>query len=95
VNSELTLDHWNELSFFDRKATSRDIEYYRKYDALFGGMLPIGTQGSSFQTMLVLNGDYTGRIVSIDQDLQMPQVAPEKNFLDWYESWLETILYIR
>jgi hypothetical protein len=92
VNSSLTEDRWNELTDFDRKTNSHDIEYYQKYDALFGGMLPIGTQGCSFQTMLILNGDFQGRVVSIDQDLQMPQVASEGNFLDWYEKWLDDIL---
>jgi hypothetical protein len=31
-------------------------------------------------------------VAGIDQDLQIPWIAPEKNFLDWYERWLDRLL---
>ena len=41
---------------------------------------------------LALNGVDYGRVVSIDQDLSMPCVVRENNFIDWYEGWLDRIL---
>lgn len=59
----------------------------------FQGMLVFGTQGCAFDMMLVLNGDYRGRIVSVDKDCSGPPFfAFENNFLDWYERWLDEII---
>ncbi len=92
INSQLTPEQWKEATAFAEDDEAEGIEFDKKYDALFGGMLPLGTQGCNFQTMLVLNGDTCGRVVTIDQDLRMPILDGNKNFLDWYESWLDRLL---
>ena len=94
ITTQLTHEQWLESTAFDEgySIMEKGTAYYQQYYRLFSGLLPIGTQGDSFQTMLILNGDAYGRVVSIDQDLQMPILAPQKNFLDWYEHWLDVLL---
>ncbi|MCP4150403.1 MAG: HEAT repeat domain-containing protein, partial [bacterium] len=59
---------------------------------IFSGLLPIGSQGCTYLHAVVVNGSYKGRIVYLDVDLQKPKFAYEKNFLDWYERWLDEII---
>lgn len=60
---------------------------------LYGGMLPIGSQGCSFIHALVLNGPYTGMIINLDRgELSPPKFSEDTNFLDWYERWLDEII---
>lgn len=70
----------------------RNEEADRKYDQLFSGLMPLGTRGCNFQTLLCLHGEDRGRVVYIDQDLQMPIFPKEKTFLDWYEGWIDRVL---
>lgn len=57
---------------------------------VLGGLLPIGTQGCLIFHGLVLNGPFVGRVVnfSLESD-QPPQFAFERDFLAWYERWLD------
>lgn len=85
----------------DEEWKSRTSEMYddnlsdEAYDAivgpLFGGLLPLGTQGCAITTCLVLNGEHRGRLLYINEDYK-PQFAFETHFLDWYERWLDEII---
>lgn len=60
---------------------------------LFGGLLPVGSQGCSYCHGLVVNGPYAGRVVNYDMDLSAPPVfALEPDFLAWYERWLDEVI---
>lgn len=62
-------------------------------DTLFGGLLPVGSQGCSIYHCLVVNGPYAGRVVNLDMDLSAPPVfAFESDFLAWYERWLDEVI---
>lgn len=58
-------------------------------EELYAGILPIGSQGCTYIHGLVLNGPHTGKVVNLDLDGQRPKFTFEKNFLDWYERWLD------
>lgn len=61
--------------------------------ALFGGLLPIGSQGCTYLHCLVLNGPFAGRVVNVDLDYSHPPVfAHEPDFLAWYERWLDEVI---
>jgi hypothetical protein len=61
--------------------------------ALFGGLLPIGSQGCTYLHCLVLNGPFAGRVVNVDLDYSQPPVfAYESDFLAWYERWLDEVI---
>jgi len=53
------------------------------------GVLPIGSQGCTLMTGLVLEGPYRGQVVYYDKDFcGKPFFVREKGFLKWYERWL-------
>ena len=63
--------------------------YIEECGKVFGGLLPLGSQGCTYYHALVLNGKYAGRVVNVDLDLAQPKFAFETNFLDWYERYLD------
>lgn len=70
-----------------------DDAYDQALDTLFGGLLPIGSQGCSMYHGLVVTGPYRGRIVNFDMDRSGPPVfAFELDFLAWYERWLDEVI---
>ena len=66
--------------------------YIEECGKVFGGLLPLGSQGCTYEHALVLNGKYAGRVVNVDLDLAQPKFAFEANFLDWYERYLDEVI---
>ena len=66
--------------------------YSRERGRVFGGILPIGSQGCSYLHGIVLNGPHKGKVVNLDMDGQKPKFTFEAHFLDWYERWLDEII---
>ena len=69
-----------------------DDKYFAERAKVFGGLLPLGSQGCTYEHALVLNGKYAGRVVNVDLDLAQPKFAFETNFLDWYERYLDEVI---
>lgn len=69
-----------------------DDEFDAEVEKLYGGLLPIGSQGCTYLHALVISGEHTGRVVLMDTSGQTPRFAPEANFLDWYERWLDAVI---
>lgn len=70
-----------------------DTAYDEAIGTLFGGLLPIGSQGCTYLHCLVLNGPFAGRVLNIDQErTQPPAFAYEPDFLAWYERWLDEVI---
>lgn len=59
---------------------------------VYGGILPLGSQGCSYLHALLLNGPHAGKVVNVDIDRQKPVFTYEANFLDWYERWLDEVI---
>ena len=77
---------------WDRTA---DLEDSQKGEDVFpyGGVLPIGSQGCTLMTGLMLKGPYCGQVVYYDEDLcGKPFFVREKGFLAWYERWLREVI---
>ena len=66
--------------------------YIEECGKVFGGLLPLGSQGCAYYHALVLNGKYAGRVVNVNWDLLKPKFAFETNFLDWYERYLDEVI---
>jgi hypothetical protein len=99
----MTQEEWESLSdplLTDEEEDDEEegyvIEVEDKYFAerakVFGGLLPLGSQGCTYYQALVLNGKYAGRVVNVDLDLAQPKFAFETNFLDWYERYLDEVI---
>lgn len=93
IKPGMTDDYWDGLKQrIDEDDDITDEEYFTELGKIFSGLLPLGSQGCSYIHGLVLNGEHRGRMVNLDIELQKPSFAFEKNFLDWYERWLDEII---
>ena len=100
LSPDMTQEEWEALSDpllmseedDEVETTETEEEYTRQCGKVFGGLLPLGSQGCTYYHALVLNGKYAGRIVNVDLDLAQPKFAFETNFLDWYERYLDEVI---
>lgn len=93
LHPKMTNEFWAELTKnIDDNDDISEEDFDVEFAKIFSGLLPIGTQGCSYYHALVLNGEFKGKIVNVDMDIQKPYFAFESNFLDWYERWLDEII---
>lgn len=78
----------NEIPIFSED----DNIYDQQHIDFYQGTISIGTQGCTYETLLVVSGDYRGRIVYVDADDNPPYMSREVDFLSWYERWLDELL---
>jgi hypothetical protein len=70
VSPRMSDEYWSSLvKIFDNDHISDD-ERDEAQEKIFGGILPIGSQGCAYIHGLVLNGPYKGRVVKLDFDKQ-------------------------
>ena len=79
---------WNKMPEFSED----EILYEQQHIDLYQGTLSIGTQGCTDETLLVITGEYRGRVVYADADDNGLYLCREKDFLSWYERWLDEML---
>ena len=58
----------------------------------YQGTITIGHLGGTYYGLLVVSGPTRGRVCTVDLDMQAPKFAPQREFLDWYEAWLDEVL---
>ena len=96
LSPDMTQEEWETLSdpllFSEEEEEEDDDKYFAERAKVFGGLLPLGSQGCTYEHALVLNGKYAGRVVNVDLDLAQPKFAFEANFLDWYERYLDEVI---
>lgn len=85
-------EEWDALTLPFEPEDMSDADFEQETDALFAGLLALGTQGCTYYHALVVSGEYRGRVVNLDEERNLPKFAYESNFLDWYERWLDEIL---
>jgi hypothetical protein len=93
IRPKITDEEWAKLT--EHLVNDDDIsddDYDKEMGKVFSGVLPIGSQGCSYLHAIVVSGEYSGRVVNIDLDLNKPKFCFEANFLDWYERWLDEII---
>jgi hypothetical protein len=89
----MTDENWKNLTKnIEENDQISDYEFEVELGTLWGGILPIGSQGCTYLHGIVLNGEFKGRVVNLDIDRQKPQFTFETNFLDWYERWLDEVI---
>ena len=95
LSPDMTQEEWETLSdplLPSEEEEEDDDKYFAERAKVFGGLLPLGSQGCTYEHALVLNGKYAGRVVNVDLDLAQPKFAFEANFLDWYERYLNEVI---
>jgi hypothetical protein len=63
----------------------------RPYEERYGGAIAIGTQGCSYDMLLIVAGEYRGSVCYVDLDDQPPKFRTP-DFISWYEHWLDLTL---
>ena len=96
LSPDMTQEEWETLTDpllpSEEEDEEDDDKYFAERAKVFGGLLPLGSQGCTYEHALVLNGKYAGRVVNVDLDLAQPKFAFEANFLDWYERYLDEVI---
>ena len=96
LSPDMTQEEWDALTDpllpSEEEEEEDDDKYFAERAKVFGGLLPLGSQGCTYEHALVLNGKYAGRVVNVDLDLAQPKFAFETNFLDWYERYLDEVI---
>ena len=102
LSPDMTQEEWEALSApletdeeeLEEEGYVIEVEdnYIEECGKVFGGLLPLGSQGCAYYHALVLNGKYAGRVVNVNWDLLKPVFAFETNFLDWYERYLDEVI---
>jgi hypothetical protein len=88
----LTDEEWaDETKRMDQEGLS-DQDYEEERGRIFSGILPLGTQGCTYLHALVLNGPHAGKVANLSIDFDKPKFTFERNFLDWYERWLDEVI---
>lgn len=93
LHPKITKEEWERLT--ERIENDEDIsddEYDEELGKIYGGILPLGSQGCEYVHGLVLNGKHKGKMVNLSTDCQRPHFCFENNFLDWYERWLDEVI---
>ena len=93
IYPKMTEEAWNSIKgVLETDEELSDEAYEKEVGRLYGGILPIGSQGCTYFHALVLNGPHKGKVVNIDSDHRTPHFTFENQFLDWYERWLDEVI---
>jgi SMI1 / KNR4 family (SUKH-1) len=89
LHSGMSPEEWAEL-----EESSMNLSSSTERNRHYAGLMTIGSKGCSFVHVLIVSGPHRGRVVHmcLDPGCQIPSFAPQANFLDWYEAWLDEVL---
>lgn len=92
INKELTKEKWNEA--VDLMENGDDDQYESVRQQIATGAFIIGTQGCTYDHLLMCGGSEKGKLVYIDWNLEYdyPPVLTQMNFWDWYIGFFEDII---
>ena len=77
----------------DRQREIYEVDENSNEDLFYDGLLTIATEGCTFDICLVVTGKYRGRLVRTDLNEEGPFCfIYDRNFLDWYERWLDDFI---
>ncbi len=86
IYPKMSDEDWERAADSEGKRKGEEVHPY-------AGVLPIGTQGCTLMTGIMLGGPYRGQVVYYDEDLcGKPFFVREKGFLAWYERWLREVI---
>lgn len=93
LSADMAAESWAELArIINYDNDVWNAKHDKARQRIYGGILPIGSQGCQSYHGIMLSGLDKGRVVNIDTEGSEPRFAYEANFLDWYERWLDEVL---
>lgn len=86
IYPKMSEEDWDKAADQEGRRKGEEVHPY-------AGILPIGSQGCTLMTGLMLAGLYRGQVVYYDEDFCGPPFfVREKGFLSWYERWLREVI---
>lgn len=96
VTTGTTGEQWREyMRRCDELTESAEKDIQHEYDCkLYSNMIPIGTQGCTYDNMLMLSGEDAGRILYFDWNMmeESPPFDTGMTFLEWMEGFFRDII---
>ena len=91
IDKNLTIECWNRKM---EVLEDDDKEYESIYAQVIEGILIIGTQGCTYDNLLMYRGSEAGKMVYIDWNLEpdYPPFFTHMTFLEWYTRFFEEII---
>lgn len=91
-NESTTEEEWEKI-YDEMPEDISNKDYEKEIAKAYSGILGIGYSGCSGSMSIILNGKNKGRIIQTYDEIEYcPHFFKEANFLDWYESWLDSII---
>ncbi len=89
LHPDMSPEEWAEM-----EESSMDLSSSTERNRHYAGLMTIGSKGCAFVHVLIVSGPHRGRVVHmcLEAGCQIPSFAPEANFLEWYEAWLDKVL---
>ena len=92
IDDSLSREMWNEL--MEQMDTADDDLYDEIEQRINTGFFIIGTQGCTYDNLLMCRGSEAGKIVYIDWNLEIdyPPFLTKMSFWEWYTGFFEDII---
>ena len=90
IQNSFELKSKDSLELINSKTDNPDGFFYKRLKTV-NGLLPIQTQGCTYYSFIVINGEQKGKIWNLDTnefDVLPGGVFREVTFFEWYENWL-------
>ncbi len=94
IQDSFELTSKDSLELIKSKTDNPDGFFYKRLKTV-NGLLPIQTQGCTYYSFIVINGEQQGTIWKLDTnefDVLPGGVFREVTFFEWYENWLNDTL---
>ena len=86
IYPKMSDEDWNRVADPEGRRKGEEVHPYV-------GVLPIGSQGCTLMTGIMLAGPYRGQVVYYDEDFcGQPFFVREQGFLKWYERWIREVI---
>ncbi|MGG4607085.1 SMI1/KNR4 family protein [Providencia sp. Me31A] len=93
LSPNMSQEEWQKLTFLDDDCSDEEFDERENY--IHQGIFYLGTCGCEYDLLLVITGEYVGRIIYTNHWCSSDQpffFSYELSFLEWYERWLDEII---
>ncbi|QXX83972.1 MULTISPECIES: SMI1/KNR4 family protein [Providencia] len=93
LSPDMSEEEWQKLTFLDDDCSDEEFDERENY--IHQGVFYLGTCGCEYDLLLVISGEYAGRIIYTNHWCGSNQpffFSYELSFSQWYERWLDEVI---
>lgn len=93
LSPTMSQEEWQKLTFLDDDCSDEEFDERENY--IHQGVFYLGTCGCEYDLLLVITGEYAGRIIYTNHWCGSNQpffFSYELSFSQWYERWLDEVI---